>query len=623
MIWLVLAAAVVAVTAVLGASALRLDTAVPFLLAVYLFASAQVILLTELLSLLGLVRPAGYAVGETLLLAAAGAAWYLRGRPRPPLRRPALWVGARAHPLVAALAVVVGCAIVYEAVVIFSSPPNNWDSLSYHLSRAAGWYQRHRVEYFPAHTARENAFQPNSEMEILYTFVFAGRDTAAAATQLIAELALLLGVYGCARRVGFTRPASLFAALLSATMTEISLQSVTTQNDLLAASFLVAAACLALGETRTDLALAGLAVGLALGTKATVGAGLVLLALLVITKRPRWARLATLAAASAAAFLLVGFYGYGLNLVETGKLLGDPVAQGNTQPERITVGGTVSTAARVTFRLFDFSGFNPPEWIKTPVTSGGKHIFSAFGIPANPDEATQSYFAFRINNRVNEDVSYFGPLGFLLVLPLSIGFLVAGALRRAPPARVVLAAALPLFVLGLAMAFRYNLWLGRFMIAPVALTMVLAAFAYRSRPIAAALIVVGVLTLYYAQSRNEEKPPGIHGIPGIWGMGREQAQTLMQPDLTEVFQGVNRTVPADAKLGVVLRFDDWDFPLYGATLKRRLVEVPQHGMLPFAERNGIRWIVLNRDAVRPPPRAGWRSVDFHDSRWTLLSRTAG
>lgn len=620
MIWLVLAAAVVAVTAVLGASALRLDTAVPFLLAAYLFASAEVILLTEVLSLGALVRPAGYVVGEALLLVAAAAAWHLRGRPRPPLRRPPLWDGIRAHPIVAALAIVVAGAVVYEAFVVFASPPNNWDSMSYHLSRAAGWYQRHRVEYFPSHTERQNAFQPNSEIEILYTFVFAQRDTAAAATQLIAELALLLGVYGCARRVGFTRPASLFAALLSGTLTEIALQSVTTQNDLLAASFIVAAACLALGETRTDLALAGLAVALALGTKATVGVGLAILALLVITKRPRWSRLATLAAASAVAFVLVGFYGYGLNLAETGKPLGDPAAQGNTQPGRITVGGTVSTAARITFRFIDFSGFSPPAWARRSITSAGSHVFSALGIPANPPEASQSFFNFHQNFRVQEDTSYFGPLGFLLVLPLSIGFLVAGALRRAPPARVVLAAAVPLFTIGLAFAFRYNLWLGRFMVAPVALTMALAAVAYRRRAVAAALAVVGVLTLYYAQSKNETKPTGLHYVAAIWGMSRLEAQTVQQPYMLTTFRGVDRMVPADARLGVALRFDDWDYPLYGPKLERRLVTVPQHGMLPFAERDGIRWILLDRDAVRPPPRAGWRSVDFRDSRWTLYSR---
>src|SRR5207245_6923064 len=140
----------------------------------------------------------------------------------------------------------------------------------------------------------------------------------------------------CARRLGCPRPASLFAALLAATLTEIALQSVTTQNDLLAASFIVAAACLALGQARTDLALAGLAVGLALGTKLTTAPGLALLVVFALVYRPRRARLAVLVTASAIAFAGVGFYGYGLNLIQTGKPLGDPSAQGDTQPDQVT-----------------------------------------------------------------------------------------------------------------------------------------------------------------------------------------------------------------------------------------------------------------------------------------------
>src|SRR5262249_55073152 len=249
----VLAAAAVAGTAGLGAAALRLTSAVSFGLAVYLLASAEVIALTEVLSLLGVARVTGYAVGEALLLGVAFAAWHVCGRPRPVLPRVDLRAGIRAHPLVAALAFTIALAFLFEGVLVFATAPNNWDSMSYHLSRAAAWYQRHRVEYVPAHTERENAFQPNSEMEILYTFVFAGRAAAAAATQWLAELAMLLGIYGCARRLGYSRPAALFASVLTATLTEIALQSVTTQNDLLAASFIVAAVCLTLGERRADL----------------------------------------------------------------------------------------------------------------------------------------------------------------------------------------------------------------------------------------------------------------------------------------------------------------------------------------------------------------------------------
>ena len=55
----------------------------------------------------------------------------------------------------------------------------------------------------------------------------------------------------------------------------------------------------------------------------------------------------------------------------------------------------------------------------------------------------------------------------------------------------------------------------------------------------------------------------------------------------------------------MLGFDDWDYPLYGPTLRRRLQIVPQEGMLAYAERHGIRWILLDLDAVRQQSRAPW------------------
>jgi dolichyl-phosphate-mannose-protein mannosyltransferase len=642
-IWLILAAAGLAATAGLVACALRLESAVSFGLALFLLASAEVIALTEVLSLLGFVRAAGYAAGEAILLAAALAAWHLRGRPRPPVRRLELGAAVRAHPLVAALALVVGCAVGYEAVLVFWTPPNNWDSMSYHLSRAAAWYQRQRVEYIPTRNERQNAFQPNSEMEILYTFSFVGSDTAAAATQLLAELALLLGVYGCARRLGSTRAASLLAALLTATLTEIAVQSVTTQNDLLAASFVVAAACLALGQSRAELALAGVAAGLALGTKLTSAPGLALVAALTLARPPRdgckrrrqsrrraagkpgrlrrpWERLAVLAAASALAFVAVGFYGYGLNLIETGTPLGDPSAQGDTTPDVVTFGGTVSTVARIGFRFFDFSGMNPPGWLTSFVSDRGRNVFDLLGIDPDPSAATQTHFDFRTNSRVNEDVSWFGPLGFLLVLPLAAGFLVAGGLRRAHPAAAALAAAVPVYAIALALGFRYNLWLGRFMITPVALTMPLAAVVYRSRPVAAAFAVVGVLGLYDAHVKNETKPSGRDERPAALTLRRAEAQTILRPDMLEVIDAVERFVPATAQLGTVLSFDDWDYPLYSSRLTRRVVVLPPGNVLAVAEGRHIDSVLLDRDAARPPPRATWTRIDFHESRWTLYLR---
>ena len=56
----------------------------------------------------------------------------------------------------------------------------------------------------------------------------------------------------------------------------------TTQNDLVVAALAAAAAFFVLGPTRSDVALAGLALGLALGTKPTAALALPALALLAL-----------------------------------------------------------------------------------------------------------------------------------------------------------------------------------------------------------------------------------------------------------------------------------------------------------------------------------------------------
>ena len=109
-----------------------------------------------------------------------------------------------------------------------------------------------------------NAFQPGAEIQVLYTFALAGT-TCWRAVQWLAQLAVLAAVYGIARRLGWTRPAAAFASLLTATLSIVALESVTTQNDLVVAALAAAAAFFVLGPTRSDVALAGLALGLALG----------------------------------------------------------------------------------------------------------------------------------------------------------------------------------------------------------------------------------------------------------------------------------------------------------------------------------------------------------------------
>ena len=615
-----LAAAAIAATALVAACSLRLGSLPSFLLGAYLIASAELFLLGEALSIVGAVGATGYALGQAVLLVATLWVWRARGRPLPPVPPVDLRNGIGRHPILVALGVVVGGALVYQLFIVLSTPPNNWDSMSYHLPRAAEWLQRARVEYVPdPPTERINALQPGGELEILWTFAFLGRDTAAALPQLFAEVASLVGVYAIARRIGFGRPDSVFASLLAGTLTQVALQSVTTQNDLLAASFVVAAAALVLGRSRAEVVLAGLALALALGTKLTAAYAIPVLLGLAITVLPR-RQFAECAAATAAAFVLIGAYGYVLNLAETGRPLGDPSATEPYRPAKITWDGTESTVARIGFRFFDLSALHPKAAVPDSIESAGRSAFDALGIAPNPPETSvEPLFDFAVGQASNEDISYFGPLGVLLVLPLSLGFAVATIARREWWERLALAAALPLTVLEIALTYRYNIWLGRFLITPVLLTMPLAAVLYRRRALAAAVALVGGVTLIAAHAYNTAKPTGLDGTEPVWSLTRAEAQALTRPDVKDAIRAIDARVPEDARVGVSA-LDEWVYPLYGRELERRVIPLPDSEPLAAAERLGLDWVVVGTPVRQESTRPGWRRLRFPDSGWTLFAR---
>ncbi|MGH3131658.1 MAG: glycosyltransferase 87 family protein, partial [Gaiellaceae bacterium] len=578
------------------------------LLASYLAAAAEIVVLAEALSAFHAVGRAGFLLGEAVLLGGAAWVWLRRGRPvpaRPELSRRAL----RRHPVVAGLGLVVVAAIVFEAVVGVIAPPNNWDSMTYHLSRAAAWYQSGAVEYHPAASARENVFPPNAEIQILYSLVFLGRDTLAALPQLVAQLALLVGIFGIGRRLGFDRPAALFGALLFATLSQVALQSTTTQNDLVVTAAVVAAAYFILGRSRVDLALAGLAVGLALGTKLTAVFALPVLALLALATLPR-RRLVALAAAAAVSFAALGSWVYAANVIHTGHPLGNsPEVEQNAAV--LTVPGTFSTGARVLWRFVDLSGWDADVRVLMTLHDAGRFVFDGLGIDQAARESTLTPFFLIPNTRAHEDISFFGPLGALLVVPLGAAFLLGGALRRVPRERWVLALALPLFLAELALVYRYNEWVGRFMLIPVALTLPLAAWLYRWRVVAAGAAAVGALFLPLTELHNRAKP-----VPASFAMSRPEAQSKSRPDMAAALQLVARAVPEDAAVGYSLHPDGYVYPLYGERLARRLVRLSAARALEDARRRGLEWAVVDRTAVNRAP--GWQGVWANG--WTVLAR---
>ena len=619
MFWFCSALALVIVTAGLACATLRLD-GVAFLIGAYVIGWSEVVLLPEALSPFGAIGSTGYALGEVALFTATLAAWRWRGAPRP--RLPSFRLSSfRGHALLAVLGAFVLTALAYEAFIVLSTPPDNVDALTYHLPRAVEWLNRGRLDYFPANTARENAYPFNAELGVLYTFVFTHRDTFAALPQFIAELAILITVYGGSRRLGFRRSSAVFAAFLTATLSEISLQAVTAQNDLVVASFVLAAAFFLLGKERRELPLAALALGLAVGTKLTALFALptlAILALVVLSRR----RVLEFAICTVLAFSVVGAWAYADNLIQTGRPLG-VVPEEKAFTPKITTTGTVSTVARIYDRFIDFSGLPIMSGVSNGVQAVSTWSFSTAGIPPNPPGSTfRGSFAFSPNTTADEDFSYFGLLGAMLIVPLSAMYAAAGLFRRTSGPRMVLALALPLFIAALAIANSFNPWLGRFMIVPVVLTMPLAALAYQMRLnlLVGALSLVGVVALASTQAHNLYKPTGLGASgPAIWSMSRTDAETLLEPSLARVSDALDATVPADDTIGTDIPSGDITYPFYGPTLARKLIPLPAHEPLVAAEHKHLQWVVLSPNVSRPSRTSSWRMSPLRDG-WVLAAR---
>jgi hypothetical protein len=602
---LIFAGAMLAATAALVASTLRLRSPAVVAVAWWVLVCAQVVLAGEVLSLAHAVRPLGYTLAGAVFFLVALVVWQRAGRPRPPLPpRPS----ARAAPFVAALALVALAGLAYELFLVVATPPNNWDSMHYHLARVAAWHAQRNLGYFPTHNAIENVYPPNAELLVLWTVTFLGRDLLAALPQLLASLATAASVFVIARRLGYERRASAFSALLFPTLTIVALESVTTQNDLVEASFVAAAVALALGSTRVETALAGLALGLAAGTKFTFLYALPVLVVIGLLMVPR-RRLAELCAAAAAGFVLLGSYGYVQNIVETGRPQGK-AHEVSTLPPEITFGGTVSSIARTTYRLVDLSGFDPPAALTSHLAGLAKRTFNALHIPPNPPASTTKgsfEFTYETNTAASEDSSALGPLGFLLLVPLSLGFLVAWALRRTDRAHGALALAFPLYVVALALGTRWNLYVDRFLVTPAALTLPLAPAVLRRAPVRAAVVVVAAATMALALAHDLSKPRG------VWNLSRADAQAIRWPELRPVLQTVQARVPARARLGIDLRPLDWEYPWWGPRLERQLV------WLPDQPSSGLDWVLLGTRVSRRPP-GHWCAQHFTAVHWTLLHR---
>ncbi|MCM2269118.1 MAG: hypothetical protein NDJ75_03365 [Thermoanaerobaculia bacterium] len=263
-----------------------------------LLASALALLAAVVLSATAL-GGAGWLGWRTLLashvvlLAALQLAERSRGLPAGPralaawLRRPlaaaaaplrellsrAAWSRSRAAASIALLALV--AVLAFYLVLALFTPPFNYDSNTYRLSRLALWLQEGSIHHFPTNDWRQNWIGQNTELVMLWLTGFFRRDYPLVKLAQWGGGALCcLAVAQLGAWLGLSRFWRLGAALTLLGIPTLATQFVSSQNDLFTAGCLAAGLAFLPSALRAgrwpDWALVGAGVGLAVGAKATV-----------------------------------------------------------------------------------------------------------------------------------------------------------------------------------------------------------------------------------------------------------------------------------------------------------------------------------------------------------------
>ena len=299
---------------------------VAFLLAAVTW-TTYLVFVTEVLSLAQLLRPIPLA-GAWGLLFIALAVLARRAAQRHVVARDA-WRRFLREPIAIALAVILAALLVIALV----APPNTWDSMTYHMARVAHWAQNGTVATYATHNARQVHMAPGAEFAILHMQILTGGDRLANLVQWLALVGCVVGASVIARGLGAGPRGQLFAAALCGSLPMAVLQATSTQNDLVAALWLVALVALGLElrqspHPRLLITAVGLSLGLAVLTKPTTFLVLPAFSLFVFFAIPasRWLRVR-----GAAVVLLLGALvnaGYFTrNALASGSVLGPQVEE--------------------------------------------------------------------------------------------------------------------------------------------------------------------------------------------------------------------------------------------------------------------------------------------------------
>ncbi len=521
----------------------------------------------------------------------AAALWQL-AETRPALRR----MAAYRNPAERLMLLWAACSALLVLALGLLAAPNNWDSMSYHLSRVAQWASRGSVAFYPTGISRQLSQPPAAEYAMLQLYLLGGgSDRLVAAVQGSALLMAAAALWRLARlprvRVsdaapagpvvpgpfpgnGPARRAAHWAVFALACTPMALLQASSTQNDLVMAALLLWTAYFGLRFARsaqlTHAAWAGLAAGLAWASKGT--AWLLFPPLLLGTlwlSRRHGPGLLLRAIGLGLLFLLLLSGPHALrNQRAFGSVLGPDygLAVPLHTPPALLEGTLLNAAKNAAYNLRSpLPGFNA-------ILERGVHaLHGLLGVDVNdwryhwPPSPGFSLIISSPGQALNEDYALnTAPAWLLLIALLGLTYKGLKLRSRLPPAPTLLLVSWLGAALLFSAALRWQVWHGRLLLPLLLLGLpLLGHWLARRRPLlqaaAALLLLAGALPpLLFNQSRP------LLGAKSVLTTPRQEQYFINRPELLPAYREAAQAIGVHGAQNTLLYLsgDSWEYPLW-------------------------------------------------------------
>jgi len=457
-------------------------------------------------------------------------------------------------------------ALGLTALMAFVSPPNNYDSMTYHMSRVAHWWANGTVAFYPTNIERQLWNSPLAEYIILQFFVLGhGSDRLSNLVQWFCLCGCAVSTSLIALQLGANRFTQVLTAFIVLTTPIILLEGSSTQNDL-ACAFFTTVTLYYLLSGRT--ALTGISLGLAILTKSTAGlfAFPFLLAVLFYdsNKSRNWI-------ATTGKFLLIGSLALAVNLTHWsrnwmtfGNPLGD-TAQVRQVESRTHAPGPLASNL---MRNLAIELVTPLPKVSQMEEGAIRHMHAILRIDPDDSRNTFEQMRFTVPAMVPFEDTAANPLQTLLLLAATVYILSFRDLRRSKTAVFVLC------IWGGFLLFSWQLswqpWGGRlltpfFVLASFPIAVLLNEIRRSSRMSALPAIGILMVTSLLPLLHNSSRPVvSVGRTVGIFSRPKEEQYFMRNQQLFSCYEDAINALSRSShqNVGLELTEDNFEYPLW-------------------------------------------------------------